>query len=60
MIRPAKRYLIGSDWNTVLNEVWKKPENEEYYFKKAHAVSYAMVVVVHMNLLCEQISYGYS
>jgi DNA polymerase III alpha subunit len=60
MIRPAKRYLIGSDWNTVLNEVWKKPESDEYYFKKAHAVSYAMVVVVHMNLLCEQISYGYS
>jgi hypothetical protein len=60
MIRPGKRYLIGKDWTTVMNEVWTKPEGDEYYFKKAHAVSYAMAVVVHMNLLCEQISYGYS
>ena len=55
MIRPAKRYLIGKSWNTVMNEVWKKPENGEYYFKKAHAISYAVAVVVHMNLLCENL-----
>jgi hypothetical protein len=54
MIRPAKRYLIGKDWTTIMKEVWTKPENGEYYFKKAHAVSYAVAVVVHMNLLCEQ------
>ena len=59
MIRPAKRYLIGKDWTTVMTEIWKKPENGEYYFKKAHAVSYAMAIVVQMNLICEQISYGY-
>ena len=40
-----------------MKEVWTKPENDEYYFKKAHAVSYAMAVVVHMNLLVEQL-YG--
>ena len=56
MIRPAKRYLIGKDWTTIMNEVWAKPDNGEYYFKKAHAVSYAMAVVVHMNLLCEQLN----
>jgi hypothetical protein len=56
MIRPAKRYLIGKDWNTILNEVWTKPENGEYYFKKAHSFSYAVAVVVHMNLLCEQVN----
>jgi hypothetical protein len=39
-----------------MNEVWTKPEDDAYYFKKAHAVSYAMAVVVHMNLLCEQIN----
>ena len=37
-----------------------KPEDGEYYFKKAHAVAYAMAVVVQMNLICEGISYGYS
>lgn len=60
MIRPAKRYLIGKDWTTIMSEVWIKPETGEYYFKKAHAISYAMAVVVHMNLLCEKVSYGYS
>ena len=60
MIRPAKRYLIGKDWTTVMTEVWTKPENDEYYFKKAHAVAYAHVVVVQMNLICEGVSYGYT
>ena len=60
MIRPAKRYLIGQDWDTVLKEVWIKPVNDEYYFKKSHSISYAMVIVVQMNLICESISHEYS
>jgi DNA polymerase III alpha subunit len=56
MIRPAKRHLIGKTWPEVMIEIWKKPENEEYYFKKAHAVAYAMAIVVQMNLICENIS----
>ena len=58
MIRPAKRYLIGKDWTTVMSEIWTKPENDDYYFKKSHAHSYAALVVVHMNLLCEKIESG--
>jgi hypothetical protein len=60
MIRPAKRYLIGKDWTTVMTEVWTKPANDEYYFKKSHATAYAMAIVVQMNLICEQISYEFS
>ena len=60
MIRPAKRYLIGKDWMTIMNEVWIKPTTDEYYFKKAHAIAYAHAIVVHMNLICEGISYEYS
>ena len=60
MIRPAKRYLIGKDWSVVKKEVWQKPDGDEYFFKKAHAVAYASAIVVQMNLICEQISYGYS
>jgi DNA polymerase III alpha subunit len=56
MIRPAKRHLIGKDWNTVMQEVWVRPEGDEYYFKKAHAVAYAAAIVVQMNLICEQLS----
>lgn len=60
MIRPAKRYLIGKDWSSVMEEVWQRPENNEYYFKKSHAIAYATAVVVQMNLICESISYGYN
>ena len=60
MIRPAKRYLVGQSWEQVLSEVWKKPSGEEYYFKKSHATAYAVAIIVQMNLICEQISYGYS
>ena len=58
MIRPAKRYLIGKDWMTVMTEIWTRPAGDEYFFKKAHAYSYACLVVVHMNLLCEKIENG--
>jgi hypothetical protein len=60
MIRPAKRYLIGKDWTTITTEVWTKPETGDYYFKKSHATAYAVAIVVQMNLICEQISYGYT
>jgi len=60
MIRPAKRHLIGENWTTVMETIWTKPTDGEYYFKKAHAVAYAMAVVVQMNLICEGISYGYN
>ena len=60
MIRPAKRYLIGKDWTTIMTEVWTKPETGDYYFKKSHATAYAIAIVVQMNLICEQISYGYT
>lgn len=59
VIRPAKRYLLDRNWNEVLKEVWIKPARDEYYFKKSHATAYAMAIVVQMNLICEQISYGY-
>jgi len=60
MIRPSKRHLIGKSWPEIMMEVWTKPENDEYYFKKPHAVAYAMAVVVQMNLICESLSYDYS
>ena len=56
IIRPAKRHLANETWQTIMKEVWTKPTNGEYYFKKAHAVSYAMACVVHMNLICEDLN----
>ena len=60
MIRPAKRYLIGKPWTTIMKEVWMLPTTDEYYFKQSHATAYAVAIVVQMNLICESISYGYS
>jgi DNA polymerase III alpha subunit len=60
IIRPAKRHLIGKDWNEVMAEVWVKPTNDDYYFKKSHAHAYAMAIVVQINLICEDVSYEYS
>jgi len=56
MIRPAKRHLIDQTWPDIMTEVWKKPEGDEYFFKKSHATAYAVAVVVQMNLICEQVS----
>ncbi len=55
IIRPAKRHLANEQWPTIMKEVWLKPTNGDYYFKKAHAISYAVAVVVHMNLICEEL-----
>lgn len=60
MIRPAKRHLVGKNWKEVGTEVWTKPTDNEYYFKKSHAHAYAVAIVVQMNLICEQLSQGYS
>jgi hypothetical protein len=60
VIRPAKRHLIGRKWLEVAATVWDKPSDDGYYFKKSHAISYAHLVVVNMNLICEQISHEFS
>lgn len=52
IIRPAKRHLIGEHWHTVAQTVWEKTE-EGYQFKKSHAVAYAHLVAVNMNLLTQ-------
>lgn len=50
VIRPAKRHLIGETWKTVSETIWDKTE-DGYQFKKSHAIAYAHLVVVNMNLL---------
>jgi hypothetical protein len=57
LIRPGKRHLVGRPWREIAETVWDTTE-EGYSFKKSHAVAYAHLVAVHMNLICEQISQG--
>jgi DNA polymerase III alpha subunit len=51
IIRPAKRYLLKQNWDEIKTNVWKKPADGSYFFKKSHAVAYAQAVVVQMNLM---------
>lgn len=53
VIRPAKRHLIGKTWSEVNQTVWDKTDHDGYSFKKSHSISYAHLVVVHMNLIEE-------
>jgi hypothetical protein len=60
VIRPAKRHLIGKTWKEVGETVWDKPADDSYYFKKSHAIAYANLVAVNLNLFCEKISWEFS
>ena len=51
IIRPAKRGLMYKNWIDILKEVWIKPTDGTYFFKKSHAVAYAHAIVVQMNLI---------
>ena len=60
VIRPGKRHLVGKTWREVADTVWEQPDDDSYFSKKSHSVAYAQLVAVHMNLICEKISYGFS
>jgi hypothetical protein len=51
IIRPGKAHLQNKPWADVFDTVWDGDESRGYTFKKSHAVSYAALVALHMNLL---------
>ena len=51
IIRPAKRQLMYKDWDEIMKQVWLRPTDGSYFFKKSHAVAYAQAIVVQMNLI---------
>ena len=59
IIRPAKRHLMYKDWKDILTDVWIKPTDGSYFFKKSHAVAYAHAIVVQMNLI-KKAKYSFS
>jgi hypothetical protein len=63
LLRPGKKHLIPvcekEGFEGIKQEIWTKSD-DAYFFKKAHAVAYAHVIVIQLNLLCERISYGFS
>ena len=53
IIRPAKRFLLKQNWDDIKTNVWRKPTDGSYFFKKSHAIAYAHAIVVQMNLISE-------
>ena len=51
IIRPGKAHLQKCDWEQVFASVWDGDASRGFVFKKSHAVSYAALVALHMNLL---------
>ena len=51
IIRPGKAHLQRKSWDEVFASVWDGDESRGYTFKKSHAISYAALVALHMNLL---------
>ena len=51
IIRPGKAHLQTRPWAEVFASVWDGDDSRGYTFKKSHAISYAALVALHMNLL---------
>lgn len=54
LIRPAKKHMIGLSWSEISKTIWDKDSDDGYSFKRSHAIAYAQLVVVHMNLIKEE------
>jgi hypothetical protein len=51
IIRPGKAHLQNKPWSEVFDSVWNGDDSRGYTFKKSHAISYAALVSLHMNLI---------
>jgi len=53
VIRPGKAHLQNQPWTEVFESIWDGDASRGYVFKKAHAIGYAALVALHMNLLSD-------
>lgn len=51
IIRPGKAHLQNKPWAEVFESVWDGDDSRGFVFKHAHAIGYAALVALHMNLL---------
>jgi hypothetical protein len=51
IIRPGKAHLQNRPWAEVFETVWDGDDSKGFVFKHAHAIGYAALVSMHMNLL---------
>ncbi len=60
LIRPSKRYLIDkyvrysqTKRETLREELYSKPHNDKQWFKKAHAIAYALTIVAQLHYIAQ-------
>ena len=53
IIRPGKAHLQNRPWAEVFESVWDGDDSRGFVFKKSHAISYAALVALHMNLISQ-------
>jgi len=56
IIRPGKAHLQNRPWADVFDSVWDGDDSRGFVFKHAHAVGYAALVALHMNLLSQPVA----
>ena len=55
IIRPGKAHLQNQSWPKVFETVWDGDSSQGFIFKHAHAIGYAALVALHMNLLSQPV-----
>ena len=53
IIRPGKAHLQNKPWAEIFESVWDGDNSRGFVFKHAHAIGYASLVALHMNLLSQ-------
>lgn len=54
LIRPGKRHLLNAynkNKHLVRTELYRREADGQYYFKKGHAISYALTIVLQLHLI---------
>lgn len=54
LIRPAKRHLLDAYAEApevIRPEIYRKPDDDKYHFKKPHAIAYAVTIVLQLHLI---------
>lgn len=55
LIRPGKKNLIGKSLVDIQKDIWIPVE--EYYLKKSHAISYALLCITMLNFVEENLEF---
>jgi hypothetical protein len=56
IIRPGKAHLQTRPWPEVFASVWDGDDSQGFVFKKAHSISYSVLVALHMNLISQDVA----